>query len=258
MKLAIRPAHSALLASIRQAPGSPRVVVIGAVALLHHVPLYRETGDVDLAIVAEEIVVKAILTATEWVRDERAKQRWRHEASDSIVDIMPATSRILRDGHVRLEGDAKEMSMVGFDLALSHTVRVPLDDAQHSVEVATLPALTMLKMVAWLDRPYDRQKDLGDIARILDGSLEEWDERRWEEPLDALEHEDQSAFFAGRELAAILHDHHRPKIDEFFLRMETEAWFAVMAREGRWIGADREAIARRRLAAFREGLGFRE
>ena len=73
--LAIRPAHSALLASIRHAPGSPRVVVIGAVAVGHHIPLARETGDVDLATVAEETEVKAILTAANWVREKNAKQR---------------------------------------------------------------------------------------------------------------------------------------------------------------------------------------
>jgi predicted nucleotidyltransferase len=255
VKLAIRSAHSALLASIREAPGSPRVVVIGATAVLHHLSPYRETGDIDLAIVAEEGEVKAILAAAAWVRDDHAKQRWRHEASDSIVDILPATSRILRDGRLRFEGDDMDLSMVGFDLALSNTVTVSLDDARHNVEVATLPALAMLKMVAWLDRPYDRTKDLGDIARILDGSLDDSDERRWEEPLYAIDHEDQSAFFAGRELASIVRDHHRSKIGEFFERMATEAWLAVMARQGRWIGADPEAIARRRLGAFREGLG---
>lgn len=88
MTLAIRPAHSALLASIRQAPGSPRVVVIGAVAVGHHIPLARETGDVDLAIVAEEAVVDAILTGADWVREKSAKQRWRHEESESIVDVV--------------------------------------------------------------------------------------------------------------------------------------------------------------------------
>lgn len=114
----------------------------------------------------------------------------------------------------------------------------------------------MLKMVAWLDRPYERTRDLGDIARLLDHSLDDWDKRRWEEPFDVLENDDQSAFFAGRELAAIIGDHHRPKIEEFFERMETEAWLAVMARGARWIGANLEGMARRRLAAFRQGLGL--
>lgn len=257
MTLAIRPPHAALLSVIRQAPGSPRVVVIGAVAISHHLRLGRETGDVDLAIVAEEPVVTAILTETDWERDERVKQRWRHEESGSVVDVLPATPRILLDGHVRLDGDDRVMSMIGFDLALAHTATVALDPGPHSVEVATLPALAMLKMVAWLDRPYDRIKDLGDLARILDDSLGDWDERRWSEPFEAFADEDQSAFFAGCQLASILDDHHSPKIDEFFARMETEAWLAVMARQGRWVGADPEAIARRRLTAFRAGLAER-
>jgi predicted nucleotidyltransferase len=254
--LAIRPAHSALLHSIREAPGSPRVVVIGAVAVGHHIPLARETGDVDLAIVAEEAVVEAILIGADWVRERGATQRWRHEESESIVDVLPATSRILRDGRLRFDGDGRELSMVGFDLALSHTVNVSIDDGPHCVEVATRPALVMMKTVAWLDRPYERTRDLGDIARILDYSLDDWDQRRWEEPLDVVESEEQSAFFAGRELGAIIGDHHRSKIEEFFERMETEAWLAVMARGARWVGVDLEGMARRRLAAFRRGLGL--
>jgi hypothetical protein len=115
--LAIRPAHSALLASIRQAPGSPRVVVIGAVAVGHHIPLARETGDVNLAIVAEETEVEAILTDAGWDREKSAKHRWRHGESESIVDILPASPRILRDGRLRFEGDERELDMVGFDLS---------------------------------------------------------------------------------------------------------------------------------------------
>jgi len=255
VSLAITPAHSALLASIQRAPGAPRVVVIGATALLHHISLGRVTGDIDLAIVAEEEEINELIASAGWTRDERAKQRWRHAESNDVVDLLPATPRIIREGRVRLQGDEKEMSMIGFDLALSNTVKVPLNDRTHSIEVATLPALTMLKIVAWLDRPYDRTKDLGDIARILDASLDESDERRWDEPLTTIEHEDQSAFFAGRELAAIVRDHHRPKIEEFFERMQTEAWLAVMAKEGRWAAADPEAISTRRLARFRTGLG---
>ena len=255
MTLAIRPAHAALLASIRQAPGSPRVVVIGAVAVAYHVPLGRETGDVDLVIVAEEPEVAAILTTADWVQ-ENATQRWRHEESASIVDVLPATPRILRDGRLRFEGGGTELCMVGFDLALSHTVLVAIEHGPLSVEVAKRPALVMLKMVAWLDRPYERTRDLGDIARILDLSLDEWDTRRWQEPFVVLESEDQSPFFVGRELAAIVGDHHRSKVEAFFERMETEAWLAVMARGARWVGADLEGMARRRLRAFRDGLGL--
>ena len=256
MSLAVTPAHLALLANIRRSPLSPRVVVIGAVAVLHHLRLRRDTGDIDLAVVAEETQCIAILTSAGWRRDSHAKQRWRHDESESIVDVLPASARIIQEGHVRLQGDDKELSMVGFDLALSHTTTVSVDDADElTVEVAALPALVMLKIVAWLDRPYERTKDLGDIGQILDQSLDDWDEERWSEPLSTVEHEDQSAFFTGRQLAPLLGPPHRGKVDQFFERIETEAWLAVMSREAGWIGSDPEAIARRRMKAFREGLG---
>lgn len=183
---------------------------------MHHLGAHRETGDVDLAIVAEEREVVELIDAAKWKRDERRKHRWRHEPTHSIVDVLPASPRIIEAGRLQFEGDDMELSMIGFDLALANTVRVPLDKGAHDVEVATLPALVVLKMVAWLDRPYERTKDLGDIARILDGSLDDMAPERWEEPLGSIEHEDQSAFFAGRQLAAIVQERHRPKIDAFF------------------------------------------
>lgn len=257
MTLAIRPAHFALLASIRRAPEAPRVVVIGATALLHFLALPRTTSDVDFAIVAEQEEVEAMIGGAGWTRDKTATHRWRHAESQSIIDVLPTPPRVLSAGRLQFDDGEKEMSMIGFDLALTNTVNVPvpLGAERLEVEVATLPALLLLKIVAWLDRPRERTKDLGDIARILDGSLDDDDERRWEEPLNMIEHEDQSAFFAGRELGAIIEPQHRTKLDELFARMETEAWLAVMAREARWMGDDPEAIATQRLAAFRRGLG---
>ena len=66
MTLAIRPAQATLLAALRRA-GQPRFVVIGATALHHHVPLRRQTADVDLAVVAdpEEIASAALFLASD-------------------------------------------------------------------------------------------------------------------------------------------------------------------------------------------------
>jgi len=184
MTLTIRPAHTALMAHIREAPSSPRFVVIGAVAVAHHVGLGRETGDVDLAIVAEEKEIKTLLEQASWLRETTRTQRWRHKDSDSMVDVLPATARIIKGGQVQFPGDNRILSMVGFDLALDNTVAVALDGGKQSVEVAALPALVMLKIVSWLDRPYERDRDLGDLARMLSRALDDWDERRWGELID--------------------------------------------------------------------------
>ncbi len=248
----LTPAHATLLTSILEQPDAPRVVVIGAAAILHHVPLKRFTDDLDLAIVADERAVNELLASANWERDQKALQRWRAPDGNAIVDALPASPEIIEAGSVRLDGDDKEMSMVGFDLAIADTVE--RTERGLTLEVATLPALVLLKIVAWLDRPHVRTKDLGDIGRMLDGALEEWDERRWDSPLATLSHDVQSAFFLGGQLSAKLRELHRAKIDEFFALMHTESWCAVMAKEAGWVGADPESMARRKLDAFRDGL----
>lgn len=254
MMLGLRSTHSELLVRIRESPGSPRVVLIGAAALVCQIPLGRETGDVDLAIAAEQPFFNAVLHGAGWSQDKHAKHRWRHDDGDSVVDVLPATARILQAGRVRLEGDDREMNMVGFDLALSSTIEGRLYDGT-VVAVASLPALAMLKMVAWLDRPYDRVKDLGDLAHILDRSLDDDDPRRWEEPLADRDSDEQSPFFVGIQLGALIQARHREEIERFFVEIERRAWLATMAAQARWVGRDPEAIARQRLAAFRAGLG---
>lgn len=90
------------------------------------------------------------------------------------------------------------MSLVGFDLALNHTLRVEVAGQNpFEVEVASLSALVVLKIVAWLDRPYEREKDLGDLGRVLSTALDDVDERRWEPPLIGEQFDDQSPFLWG-------------------------------------------------------------
>jgi len=67
-------------------------------------------------------------------------------------------------------------------------------------------------MIAWLDRPHERAKDLGDIVFMWDRALPELDDRRWDpvHPVGAanLEYDDQSAYFAGWELGQIAAPEH--------------------------------------------------
>lgn len=128
------------------------------------------------------------------------------------------------------------------------------------VELAALAVLTVSKMVAWLDRPHERTKDLGDLALILDQALDGDDDRRWdaEHPVfqSGLDHEDQGAFFIGLEVARIAEGAHRAWVDGFLARAgdpDGEA-FAAMVRAARYGGDDPEDRLARRLHAF--GLGF--
>lgn len=104
------------------------------------------------------------------------RQRW-YGPAHFRADIIPATRELLDAGSVQIE-DGAPMSLVGFDLAFDHAVAAALPGATATVRVASLPAILVLKMVAWLDRPYERTKDLGDIAVVLADALGEDDDRR--------------------------------------------------------------------------------
>ncbi|CAN5852044.1 hypothetical protein BH11MYX4_BH11MYX4_28560 [soil metagenome] len=251
MTLAITPVQAELLVALRR-KGSPRLVVIGATALHHHVKLPRPTADIDLVIVAELQEISELLASHDWERDKRTWQRWSRDGS--LLDVLPATPRVLEAGVVQVEGDEREMSMVGFDLALEHVVAVSIPGSHETVDLASLAAIVVLKMVAWLDRPHQRHKDLGDIACALVGALDDFDERRWVSPLADVHSEQQSAFFLGSEVAVIAKPLHRSKVDEFLRLVATSSWTGVMAREARLVAEDPGSVAERHLAAFAQGL----
>jgi predicted nucleotidyltransferase len=114
-------------------------------------------SDVDLALVAELDEVDSILGKAGWLRDGRMPQRW-HDDAGSRVDVLPATSRLIEAGSISFDGTTR-MSLVGFDLALDHTVRVAVPGHRLDVEVACLSALVVLKIVAWLYRPVPPKGD---------------------------------------------------------------------------------------------------
>ena len=64
---------------------------------------------------------------------------------------------------------------------LDLTIAVDLEDLPAStakLRVASAPAIAVLKMTAWLDRPADRERDFADLAHLfdeyLDGGVARW------------------------------------------------------------------------------------
>ncbi len=259
MTLAITPAQARALAALRVGLPHTRLVLIGASALGHHVSLDRATADLDLAIVLAPASLDEAVEPLGWTRDARMRQRW-FGPEGAIADLLPVTEELVAAGEVCFDEDDLRMSLVGFDLALRHTARVPLPGSDVDVEVATLAALVVLKIVAWLDRPHERAKDLGDLARILDAALDDDDDRRWDadDPIfqSGLAHDDQGAFFVGLEVARVAEHAHRACVDAFVARVgdpDGEA-FAAMLRAARYGGASPEERLARRLDAFVRGF----
>jgi predicted nucleotidyltransferase len=62
----------------------------------------------------------------------------------------------------------KDRSLEGLNEVFKRGTEGVLFDNSAVYQVATLPAIVFLKLIAWDDRPDYRLKDLGDIAQILD------------------------------------------------------------------------------------------
>ena len=137
-----------------------------------------------------------------------------------------------------------------------NTERVPVPGHPVEVEVACLPVLVVLKIVAWLDRPHERTKDLGDLGRVLAFALDDLDARRWEAPLAGEKFDEQSSVFVGNEVRAIAHARHLERIHEFLRRLSDESrpWAGMMARLAGYGGDDPEGKTLRNLLAFERAL----
>jgi predicted nucleotidyltransferase len=190
-------------------------VIIGASALGYYYEMtWRQTFDLDLtvAVNAHELEVTLALQST-WRRDQRLKQRWISPLG-VLVDLIPASAELIAAG-VLDWGDGYEMSVCGLDLAHAHAERKQ-ESGGLIVNVAPPAVITVLKMVAYLDRPDARRKDLDDIAWLLHSYLDEDSDRRWEEGA-AYSHDFDavSAYLLGFDIGRVLSPAHSIMVERF-------------------------------------------
>lgn len=239
--------QAAALAAIRAAFPDSDVVLIGALALGHHIPMeHRTTDDLDLAVAMPMEGFPGPLER--WERHRKMQHRFFSDEGQ-MVDVLPAGRELIEQGFVEWP-DGEQMSLVGLDLAFAHHTREEAGDT--TVLVPTAPVMAFLKMRAWLDRPEIRQKDLGDFAYLLVGYVGDDDDRRFEDEIFdlGLDFEDISPFLLGSDLRQIMSSQHRSHAMEFMHRVTPEK----LAAHGpsSWRDAD---DAERALAQFRNGLG---
>lgn len=127
-------------------------------------------------------------------------QRWI-VPDGSIVDVVPGHPSLIAQGRFRWS-DGAEMNLVGLRLAFADATAVEIAPGL-AVRIASLRSLVVLKMAAYLDRPWDRDSDLADIAHILFAFLAPDTEERWkDENLElGLDFDDVGPFVLGQQLA---------------------------------------------------------
>jgi len=197
-------------------PGTPPVL-IGASALGAWVDMrWRRTEDLDVTVaVSAESLDDSPLLALGWSRDAREDQRWH--APGATVDIVPCGAAAIAARELVWPRTRARMSLVGFR-HLPGTAQCR-DVGGLSVRLGPAHVLLLLKVVAYLDRPWERRHDLQDIAWLLDEFVGATDARRFERfdelIAEGIAYEQAGAYMLGRELGAIVDEVERGLLDLF-------------------------------------------
>jgi predicted nucleotidyltransferase len=233
--------------------------LIGASALACQIDLPRQTGDLDVSVSVSLDELAAGLPRLEgWKRNAKNEHEWLSPAGVK-VDVLPAGPSLMAAGEIVWPGTGARMNLTGMRLALAtdNTFEV---EAGLSIRVAPVPVIAVLKMISYLDRPADRERDLQDLALILENHVPAGDDRRFApEVLDAgIPFEHASAYLLGHDLSELVNERERRAVDDFLARARDaghpSATQARMARLGpsSWNQDPDELLAR--IDAFMQGF----
>lgn len=220
----------------------------------------RYTTDIDLTVALDLddfAGLARMLTKLGWERDQKREHRWRSPRG-TLIDLLPAGTK-LREAKMLIWPESRfSMSLVGFDHVFAEAEAIKINNSL-TVNVALVPALALLKIVAFLDRPYERQRDLDDLRGIL-SQYKEGSDRLFSDEVQAANLSDFSltnAFLLGVDLRALCTAEEAPVVETFLARVSNEgdALWMLFVRAGRQAGDRVEEVARMQLAAF--GQGFR-
>lgn len=181
----IDPVSLALFEAVSEAAGSLELpfFVVGASArdlifeLGHRLPSKRATLDKDfglrVASWGEFEKLKELLSASGQFKPTEKVHRLRYRG-ELDVDILPFGEIADTKGEIRWPPDEDVvMSMVGFEDAYQAAIEVrvraipPLD-----ILVASPVGLTIMKLIAWANRPDERNTDARDLTHILERYLD--------------------------------------------------------------------------------------
>ncbi|MBJ9942838.1 nucleotidyl transferase AbiEii/AbiGii toxin family protein [Burkholderia multivorans] len=181
----LEPATVALLRAVRDACADvdAAFVVAGATArdiLMWHVygirPM-RATRDVDVAVCAvswpfHDRLVDTLVSTGQFARAPKHQQKllfaadtggWRTE-----LDLVPFGPLEAPPGEIAWPpGGEFVLNVLGFQEAVDHALPVAID-AHTVVPVASLPALSLLKLLAWKDRRARQNNDAYDLLAAHD------------------------------------------------------------------------------------------
>lgn len=236
------------------------LVVIGAMAYKFHFPdVERYTADIDLTVALDFddfVELEKRMTKLDWRRERNREHRWK-SSRGTLVDLLPAGTNLRAAKKLTWPESQFSMSLIGFEHVFSEAQSVRVNDSL-TVKIAPARVLVLLKTVAFLDRPYDRQRDLQDL-RAMFSDYEKESERLFSDEVQDANLSDISlvpAFLLGTDLAPMCTDEETAAVETFLktISNEADALWMVFVRAGRQLTDREEETARSQLAAFAQGF----
>ena len=237
-----------------------RFCLIGASALACQIDLPRQTGDLDMSVsVSLDELAAGLSRLQGWKRNPKKEQEWL-SSTGVKVDVLPAGPSLLAAGEIIWPSTGARMNLTGMRLALERGILFEVEPGL-SIPVAPVAVIAVLKMISYLDRPAERERDLDDLAHILENHVPPDNDRRFApEVLDAgVPYEHASAYLLGHDLQGLVNDTERKAVAEFVARVRDErhpsATQGRMARLGpsSWNQDPDELLAR--IEVFMLGFG---
>ena len=233
-------------------------VIIGAIAYQIHFPAEsRHTGDIDFAVALDLdgfAELERRLLADGWVRFANREHRWR-SANGTILDLIPAGPKLRKAKQITWPISQFTMSLVGFDHVFATAQPVELAP-DLELKVISSTALMLLKIVAFMDDPQRRVKDLDDMRGIL-VRYEADSDRTFSDVVIDAELQDYGlapSFLMGLDLRALCSNDEAQIVYKFLDAMNeaNPAWMAFVRARG--VGEHVEEDARAQLDTFRRGF----
>jgi len=238
------------------------MTLIGAGGLTCHTGLWwRSTMDLDLVLVIEsEAFPGPLLNLPGWRRSEKLEHAWTSPGG-ALLDLLPVSAAELSVRAKTWPQTGQRMTLVGYRHLQRDSTTLSVTEGVE-VTLAGLHIIALLKMVSFLEQPFERRRDLTDLAHLLAEGLPADDERRFAEDVltSGATFETASAFVLGRHLRGIVDDEELAVVDRFLRHARSEGdglgvrW--ELQRSGPPSWRDDEGPLDDVLGAFARGIGL--
>lgn len=229
--------QSQALRDLAQLWSDTRFCLIGASALALQIDLPRQTGDLDISVsVSVDELAAGLPRLDRWKRNPKKEHEWWSPAGVK-VDVIPAGPSLLAAGEIIWPTTGIRMNLTGMRLALT-TANTYEAVPGVAIRLAPVPVIAVLKMISYLDRPAERERDLHDLGHIVEQHVPPEDERRFApEVLDAgVSYEQASAYLLGHDLRSLVNADERRAVDEFVARVRDERHPSAAQARMAWLG----------------------